>query len=88
MDAAMNGHVDVVQLLIDAGATQVESALKVAKNDAVRTMLRRGGKGKAPACAKCGKEAGMRCSVCKTAVYCSSACQHADWTAHKTTCKK
>ena len=88
MWAARKGHKDIVQLLVDAGATQVESALKVAKNDAVRTVLRRGGKGKARACAKCGKEAGMRCSVCKTALYCSSACQHADWTAHKTRCKK
>ena len=88
MCAARDGHVDVVQRLIDAGATRVESALEVAKNDAVRIILRRGGKGKAPACAKCGKEAGMRCSVCKTAVYCSSVCQHADWAAHKTTCKK
>ena len=44
-------------------------------------------------CKKCGKEeAGevklFRCSGCKTAVYCSEACQKSDWKAHKVWCGK
>jgi len=30
----------------------------------------------------------MRCSVCKTAKYCSSKCQNEDWPTHKKICSK
>ncbi|PIL27060.1 hypothetical protein GSI_10199 [Ganoderma sinense ZZ0214-1] len=44
-------------------------------------------------CRKCAKEeAGdltlLRCSRCKTTLYCSEACQKADWKAHKLQCGK
>jgi tetratricopeptide (TPR) repeat protein len=37
------------------------------------------------ACAKCKGAASLRCGRCKT-VYCSVACQKADWKAHKAAC--
>ncbi|KAL4071640.1 hypothetical protein V8B97DRAFT_415480 [Scleroderma yunnanense] len=42
-------------------------------------------------CSKCGKEFSiqnlMRCARCKSALYCSNACQKSDWHSHKSTCK-
>ncbi|KAI6046620.1 hypothetical protein EDC04DRAFT_3052959 [Pisolithus marmoratus] len=41
-------------------------------------------------CAKCGKESSMnalmRCSRCKSVLYCSNACQISHWRSHKSTC--
>ncbi|KAG0049549.1 hypothetical protein BGZ83_005588 [Gryganskiella cystojenkinii] len=43
-------------------------------------------------CAKCSKTSGegglalKRCAKCKTVVYCSRACQTADWKVHKKAC--
>lgn len=40
-------------------------------------------------CDECGKASSetKRCSVCKTARYCSVACQRSAWSAHKKVCK-
>mmetsp|Transcript_40403 Transcript_40403/g.86766 ORF Transcript_40403/g.86766 Transcript_40403/m.86766 type:complete len:119 (+) Transcript_40403:259-615(+) len=38
-------------------------------------------------CTKCAKQATFRCSVCKCANYCSSACQQNDWPRHKEACR-
>ncbi|KAI1792278.1 hypothetical protein LXA43DRAFT_1133807 [Ganoderma leucocontextum] len=43
-------------------------------------------------CNKCGKEESsvsklLRCSRCRTTVYCSEACQKSDWKSHKPRCK-
>ncbi|KAG8692373.1 hypothetical protein FRC08_009820 [Ceratobasidium sp. 394] len=39
------------------------------------------------ACGKPGKPELLACSACKTAKYCSSACQRKDWKHHKKDCK-
>lgn len=40
-------------------------------------------------CAKCGREnARQLCSKCKVFVYCSRACQEANWKDHKGRCKR
>ncbi|XP_019768921.2 zinc finger MYND domain-containing protein 10 isoform X1 [Dendroctonus ponderosae] len=40
----------------------------------------------AASCKQCGNSAIQRCSRCKTAWYCSRACQVADWPKHKENC--
>jgi len=37
-------------------------------------------------CLVCQEVATKRCSVCKTAMYCSQTCQRGDWKAHKKVC--
>jgi hypothetical protein len=37
-------------------------------------------------CFRCGGSAALKCSRCKLAWYCGSACQAADWKAHKVSC--
>ena len=39
-------------------------------------------------CVQCGEKAAMMCSKCKTASYCSSICQRANWPLHKQRCKE
>lgn len=39
-------------------------------------------------CFHCGKPHNFKCSACKSAYYCSSDCQRADWAVHKEECKK
>jgi hypothetical protein len=38
------------------------------------------------ACEQCGRAAGLRCSRCRTAFYCSADCQAATWSGHKKLC--
>lgn len=38
-------------------------------------------------CLACQAVATKRCSVCKTAMYCSQECQRGDWKAHKKVCR-
>lgn len=45
--------------------------------------------GRLEVCALCGKVgARMRCSRCKSAKYCSAACQRKDWKSHKPICER
>lgn len=37
-------------------------------------------------CFVCGKGESMRCSACKSVLYCSKKCQKAHWKIHKQTC--
>ena len=37
-------------------------------------------------CIQCGKDANMKCSVCKLARYCSRECQRENWSIHKNIC--
>ena len=37
-------------------------------------------------CLVCQKLSFLRCSICKTARYCNSECQHRDWKRHKDEC--
>lgn len=39
-------------------------------------------------CVKCGQNATQRCSGCKKVYYCSTDCQKADWSTHKSNCNK
>ena len=39
-------------------------------------------------CCVCGAESSFQCTGCRVARYCSQACQHQDWKAHKRECKK
>jgi len=43
-----------------------------------------------PPCGSCGQPCSkpLRCGVCKSATYCSAACQKEDWRFHKRLCKK
>ena len=38
-------------------------------------------------CGVCGKPSTSKCSLCKSAYYCSKACQKRDWKSHKNVCK-
>jgi hypothetical protein len=38
-------------------------------------------------CSVCGKPADLRCSKCKSIMYCGSDCQLSDWQSHKLLCK-
>ena len=38
-------------------------------------------------CAACGEAARLRCSRCKSAWYCSAACQREDWPSHRAVCR-
>jgi len=38
-------------------------------------------------CLVCQKLSFLRCSICKTARYCNSECQHRDWKRHKRECE-
>ncbi len=38
-------------------------------------------------CSICSKKTIKKCSICKTAYYCSSDCQKKDWAKHKLVCK-
>eukprot|EP00931_Biecheleriopsis_adriatica_P110558 TRINITY_DN84846_c0_g1_i1.p1 TRINITY_DN84846_c0_g1~~TRINITY_DN84846_c0_g1_i1.p1 ORF type:complete len:413 (+),score=123.47 TRINITY_DN84846_c0_g1_i1:31-1269(+) len=42
------------------------------------------------ACRNCGSQVAkpLRCSICKSAAYCSGTCQKEDWQFHKRICKK
>lgn len=37
-------------------------------------------------CTTCGKQTTLRCSICKTTLYCGRACQKRDRSAHEPTC--
>ena len=39
-------------------------------------------------CAICGLDGTKKCGACKAIIYCSVACQKADWKQHKSICKK
>ena len=39
-------------------------------------------------CRVCGAGAAKKCSGCHVARYCGGACQHADWRAHRRTCRR
>lgn len=39
-------------------------------------------------CVACGKEAELRCSVCKQVYFCNQTCQRAAWPAHRAVCTK
>lgn len=39
-------------------------------------------------CVICGRSPEHSCASCKSAGYCSKACQQLDWPLHKTLCKK
>jgi len=41
-----------------------------------------------PICEACGEVAEKRCSICKSAWYCSRKCQVGHWSEHKLKCKK
>ena len=52
-----------------------------------------GGPGRPPRpaqenCEGCGKEANFMCSACKSAHYCSTACQRELWSLHSRVCGK
>src|SRR5438105_11480 len=38
-------------------------------------------------CQVCETPTTKKCGKCKTAIYCSTQCQHSDWNAHRAICK-
>ena len=85
--SSLNGHQEVVKLLMAKGATakagkeaEVKQEEGELKKKAVRVWR---------VCQLCGDEAVRmkKCSVCRLVRYCSEACQLEDWKEHKSSCK-
>ncbi len=78
---------------VSAGLSQLRVTNKASSNN--HKSSKNGAKDSAEACVACGKTAAdvgvkklLKCSACTVAPrYCSAACQHACWKAHKAECR-
>jgi len=82
LKAKGEGGGDLRKEVVSVPNTRIEDTGKVSREEEVMVATDK--------CATCGVRGVKmpRCSLCKSVAYCGTACQKADWKAHKLSCKQ